>query len=121
LQRKFGTEAPVDTELERLVAERILDDARFAEAFVRMHRQRAHGPLRILHELAQRGVGAALAESIVEPRSADWVELASRWRARRFGEALPTGAKEWQRQARQLQSRGFSTEQVRAALREPRG
>jgi regulatory protein len=117
LLRKFGNDAPVDAELEQLAADGLLDETRFIEAFVRMHRTRGHGPQRILHELARRGVNAELAEAIVEPHDAQWVDLARRWRERRFGAAVPRASADWQRQARHLQSRGFSTDQVRRALR----
>ena len=119
LLKKLGKELPIDHEIERLVAEGLLDDARFAEAFVRMHRRRGHGPHRILHELNQRGIAEELAEAAVDPRSPEWIELARAWRVRRFGSALPRAAADWQRQARHLQARGFSAEQVRRVMREP--
>lgn len=119
LRQKFGTAPLLDEELDRLQAEGLLSDERFAEAFVRMHRNRGHGPLRILHELAQRGVTTELAEACVDPRSPEWIDLARQWRERRFGQALPTAAPDKQRQARHLQSRGFSMEQVNRAFRPP--
>jgi regulatory protein len=120
LARKFGHDAEtIEAELERLTAERLLDDTRFTESFIRMHCRKGHGPLRILQELARRGVSSELAEGLVDPRGAEWTERARAWRARRFGAAEPTAAADWQRQARHLQSRGFSTEQVRRALRAP--
>ncbi|MFM7273559.1 MAG: regulatory protein RecX [Gammaproteobacteria bacterium] len=119
LRQRFGTSPLIDEELDRLESESLLDDARFAEAFVRMHRNRGHGPLRILHELAPRGVATDLAEACVEPRSPEWIALARQWRERRFGESPPDSAAERQRQARHLQSRGFSMEQVNRAFRPP--
>lgn len=119
LLQKFGSAAPLDEALEQLLTDGLLDDARFAEAFVRMHRNRGHGPQRILHELSQKGVDSAIAEACVEPRSAEWVELLRRIRARRFGEAPPASSAEWQRQARHLQSRGFSVEHIRRSMRDP--
>jgi regulatory protein len=117
LRQKFGTAPPIDQELERLLAEGLLDDNRFAEAFVRMHRNRGHGPQRILHELSQKGVDAAIAEACVEPRSAEWVGLAARWRSRRFGETIPTERAEWQKQGNHLLTRGFTVEQIRRVLK----
>ena len=113
---RFGKEAPVEPELERLLADGLLSDARFAEIFVRMHRNKGHGPLRVLRELEQRGVAVALAEVAVDARSRDWHELARAWKERRFGTEPPASAAEWQRVARQLQQRGFSSDQVRFAL-----
>jgi regulatory protein len=85
-----------------------------------MHRNRGHGPQRILHELSQKGVDAEIAEACVESRSTEWIELLRRIRARRFGEEAPASSSEWQRQARHLQSRGFTAEQIRRAMRDPR-
>lgn len=120
LLQKFGSGAPIEPELSRLQDEGLLDDARFAEAFVRMHRNRGHGPQRILHELSQKGVDAVIAEACVEPRSAEWITQLRAIRARRFGDDPPASTAEWQRQARHLQSRGFSPEQIRRAMRESR-
>jgi regulatory protein len=117
LIRKLGSTAPVDEVLQQLSAERLLDEDRFIEAFIRAHRRKGHGPLRILNELNQRGIPADVAEAAVDPRDPGWIELARTWRARRFGDTPPRAAADWQRQARHLQSRGFSTEQVRHALR----
>lgn len=117
LLQKLGTAPQLDEELERLQSEGLLDDARFAEAFVRMHRNRGHGPQRILHELAQKGVDAEIAEACVDPRSGEWIELAARWRARRFGETILRDRAEWQRQVKHLLSRGFTAEQVRRVLK----
>jgi regulatory protein len=113
---RFGKEAPVEAELERLLADGLLSDARFAETFVRAHRNRGHGPLRILRELEQCGVTTELAEAAVDARSRNWHELARAWKQRRFGEEKPASAADWQRVARQLQRRGFTLEQVRYAL-----
>ena len=103
--------------LEQLAMEGLLSDARFSEAFVRMHKGRGHGPLRVLRELELRGIDAELAAASVDARGEHWCELASHWRQRRFGEALPRSAEQWQREARYLLQRGFSSEQIRVALR----
>ena len=116
LLARFGKEAPVEPELERLLAEGLLSDARFAETFVRTHRNRGHGPLRILRELEQRGVAGELAAAAVDARSRDWHQLARAWKRRRFGEQTPGSAADWQRVARHLQQRGFTPEHIRFAL-----
>ncbi len=118
LLARFGAQAPIAPELERLADEGLLSEARYIEAFVRMHRNRGHGPLRILRELELCGVDAGRAEAGVEPGAREWYELARAWRVRRFGAGVPDTAAQWQKQARHLQQRGFSGEQVRHALRD---
>ncbi|MBK6581765.1 MAG: regulatory protein RecX [Gammaproteobacteria bacterium] len=118
LVARFGSQAPIDPELERLAGEGLLSESRYIEAFVRMHRNRGHGPLRILRELERRGVEPGRAEAGVEPGAREWYELARAWRLRRFGAGAPASAAEWQKQSRHLQQRGFSGEHIRHALRD---
>jgi regulatory protein len=96
--------------------ERMVDDARYAEHYVAWHAGRGQGPVRIAHELRELGVADKIVEDAVESGSAAWRERCLRVRRRRFGSEAPQEWKERARQARFLQYRGFSAEQVRAAL-----
>ena len=100
----------------QLVVERFVDDARYAGHYVAWHAERGHGPLRIAHELAELGVAGDLVASAVAARDEAWLARCAKVRRRRFGEEPPDEWKERARQARFLQYRGFSAEQVRAAL-----
>ena len=111
-----GYQPPVvDEALEGLEAERLLDDARFTESFVRSHAGRGQGPRRIRQELAATGVAAALIEQGLE-EGPDWAQLARDTRRRKFGDEAPADWAERGRQARFLQYRGFSTDHIRSAL-----
>jgi regulatory protein len=104
--------------LDALVAENLLSDERFAESFVRARADRGQGPLRIRRELGERGVGAGVAEQALAAADADWDELARGVRAKRFGAAVPGDYPGRARQMRFLHYRGFTEEQIRAALGE---
>ncbi len=93
-----------------------VSDSRFAEEFVRDRLSRGFGPLRIRAELKERGVSEDLAASWLEEDAVDWYAQAERTRCKRFGTELPAGLRERARQARFLQYRGFSSEQIRAVL-----
>jgi regulatory protein len=99
-----------------LVAERLLSETRFVEQFIRQHAGRGHGPLRIRGELRERGVPEADIEAGLDAASEDWIAVAREVRRRRFGLSPPGDYPERARQARFLQYRGFSAEQIRAAL-----
>lgn len=116
LVARFGRDAPIDEVLQRLRDEGLQSDQRFAEAFVRAQRQRGRGPLRILHELAGRGIERELAAACVDASAPEWAEAARAWKCRRYGEARIGSAAERSRIARQLQQRGFGTAQIRFAL-----
>jgi regulatory protein len=99
-----------------LVAERLLSESRFVEQFIRQHAGRGHGPARIRAELRERGVPEAEIEAGLDAATEDWAALARDVRRRRFGVSPPGDYAVRARQARFLQYRGFSNEQIRAAL-----
>jgi len=102
--------------VEALVAERLLSESRFVEQFIRQHAGRGHGPVRIRAELRERGTAQDEVEAGLEAATEDWVALARDTRRRRFGVSPPGDYAERARQARFLQYRGFTAEQIRAAL-----
>ena len=105
-----------DEVLDRLQQERFLDEARFAEQFVRSRTGRGQGPAKIRAQLLQRGVGDSLIDTALAKAECDWVVLAAAARRKRFGAASPGAYRERARQARFLKSRGFEYGQIQAAL-----
>jgi regulatory protein len=116
LERRGYPVGVVAAVVEGLVAERLLSERRFVEQFIRQHAGRGHGPVRIRAELRERGVPEAEVEAGLEAAGEDWVAVAREARRRRFGLSPPGDYAERARQARFLQYRGFSHEQIRAAL-----
>ena len=102
--------------VSELEDERLVNDGRFVEAAIASRVGRGQGPLRIALELRQLGVAAALIAAAVDNHSADWTARAQAVRRRRFGPVVPTTVAERTRQARFLLYRGFTADQVRAAL-----
>jgi len=94
----------------------LVSDHRFAEAFVRGHAARGHGPIRIRYELRELGVASELIESSLKTQDFDWSELATRVRSRKFGDEPPDNYAGRAKQMRFLQYRGFATDQIRAAF-----
>jgi regulatory protein len=105
--------APVLDELERSGA---LADARFTDMFVRSRVAKGQGPQRIRAELAQRGIADVEADAVLRGTEVDWRETIRAVRRKRFGPELPRDYAARAKQARFLQYRGFSSEQIRAAL-----
>ncbi len=103
--------------LERLITDGLLSDARFAESFVNARIQRGNGPVKIQIELKQRGVDDAIIKQYLNTQETNWYEQACRVRCKRFGETLPSEYEQRIRQARFLQQRGFTHEQINRALK----
>lgn len=116
LREKGHPQESVDSVLAELQQERLLDDTRFADALIASRIGRGQGPMRLLAELRERGVAEAIAEQALAEAECDWTALAATVRRKRFGAAAPADYPQHAKQARFLQYRGFTSEQIRHAL-----
>ena len=115
LTHRGYSEEPVAQTIEELVAEGVLNDARYAEHYVSYHADRGEGPLRIEAELREMGVPAELIQAALDA-GPDWKIRARDVRMRRFGSEVPETWPQKAKQGRFLQYRGFSSDHIRAAL-----
>ena len=118
LAQKLATRgfAPADIEslLDRLAAQRLQSDSRFAEAYVRARAGRGYGPQRIRAELRERGLTAELIDhALAAQPAADTPRIDDIWR-RKYAGRLPADYRERARQMRFLQQRGFSLADIHA-------
>jgi regulatory protein len=118
LQAKGYAAQAVEAALVRLVADNLLSDVRFAEAFVHSRYQRGAGPQKIRAELRARGIDAGLIDASIEVYNERWQTLVSEVRERKYGAAAPADFRERSRQMRFLQQRGFTAEQIARAFRD---
>ena len=120
LSRKLAGHGSAD-EVAEIIARMgelgLQSDQRFAEAWVRSKAGR-FGAARLRNELARRGVDRELVDEALagECVESELERARTVWRAR-FG-APPADAREWARQARFLQTRGFATDLIRKLLKE---
>jgi len=113
--RDFDPDA-IDVAIDTLVCEGLISDDRFASVFIASRVRKGQGPIRIRGELKQRGVADDLIALHLEQADTDWVELARGVRDRKYGSNRSSEYRDRARQSRFLQYRGFSGEQIRAAL-----
>ena len=120
LERKLGVRgfepAVVAQVLDGLTRDRLLEEDRFVESFIRARARKGQGPMRIRGDLAQRGVDDGSVSAGLANAPCDWGALAAEVRTKRFGAAAPADFRERARQAKFLQYRGFDADQIRAAL-----
>lgn len=110
------TRSAADTAVDGLRKERLVDDGRYAEHLVVYHANRGRGPVGIAHRLREAGVPADTIAAVVDAHGPDWRRRCAEVRRKRFGAKLPATWAEKGRQARFLTQRGFSADQVRAAV-----
>jgi regulatory protein len=106
-------------QLTRLTQNGLQDDGRFAEAYINHRAGRGYGPVKIRMELGLRGVDGPLAETTFTALEIDWVErVQAAWR-KKFSHC-PTNYAEHAKQARFLQYRGFTSDQIARVLNSDR-
>jgi regulatory protein len=107
--------AEVDQVLDALERDKLLSDERYAATLTRTRAER-FGDARVRFDLKSSGVKQETADrAVASLKGTELVRARAVW-TRRFGE-LPTSPQERARQARFLQSRGFSAETIGKVLR----
>ena len=101
--------------VERLIAEKLVDDSRYVDNFLTQHAARGQGPLRIRQELRHAGLSGPLVEDAISAYP-DWIEGARRARIKKFGTRPPAAPADRARQMRFLGYRGFTSAEIRGAL-----
>jgi regulatory protein len=103
----------VNEVLDELVVEGWQSDERFAREYSRMRIRKGNGPLRIQHELRERGIEHAPLDDFIQDLYSDWDALIEHVHRKRFGDTLLNTYPERAKRARFLQYRGFTPEQIR--------
>jgi regulatory protein len=111
-----GTPEDIETVLTTLAASGLQSDARFAESYVRSQAARL-GAARLRQTLRNKGVATELvAAELGRTELPDELERARAVWRKKFA-APPADAREWARQARFLQGRGFAVDVIRRLLK----
>ncbi len=116
LSEKGYSSACVNAVLDRLEAEHLQSDERYAEEFVAQRIRRGLGPLRIAAELRDKGISEELIAAWVETNDSAWSRRMAVVAAGRFGDAAATDRRELAKRARFLEYRGFPAELIRHYL-----
>ena len=114
----LGTPEEIDAVLADMEASQLQSDNRTAENYLRSNASRL-GASRLRHTLKTRGVAPEMIEEqLAQAELPEEIDRARAAWSRKFS-AAPSNPKEWARQARFLQSRGFAGDVVRRLLKQP--
>ena len=116
LNKRFPETLPIiEAVIEKLVANNILNDERFAEMYLNSRARKGFGPKKIEIELNSKKVDSLLiANAIAEYES--WVENAKNELFKKFKGIKPTDYKSKMKQKQFLFNRGFNTQIIEQIL-----
>lgn len=112
IQRGYPAEA-VATALEQLVAERLLDERRYAEIYASSRADKGYGPLRIARELRERGIPDELTNAVITALDEFWIPKLRELHRKRFKSQIPADAASRMQQTRVLRQHGFTLDQIK--------
>jgi len=99
--------ADIATVLDELVQQKLLNDARFTEEYVRMRVRRGFGPLRIREELHERGISTEIITESLFNSNFDWQELAKETFLKKFAGKSASSLSDKAAMMRYLQYKGY--------------
>jgi len=106
----------IDRALSHLVECGYLDDHRLIKDLIEKHVRKKHGPTIIKQEIRQKGFPQELVEQALEKVDVDWYAMARELKVSKFGDEMPSEAKEKNKHIRYLQYKGFSMDMIFEAL-----
>lgn len=109
-------QAEIEAAIDFCLQHHYLDDLRYAKSQVRQHVFKGNGERRIRQELAQKAIESPVIETALIEESQDWFELAKRAAQKKFKGYKANNSKEYAKQVRFLQYRGYSFDQIEYAL-----
>ena len=117
LKARNDDDEAIEAVLLQLKVERLQSDERFTESYVHHRVNAGIGPVKIRHELRQKGIDESLADVALGAMSDQWDAMMRAQRERKYGLDIPHDYGARMKQARFLQNRGFSPESVMRLFR----
>jgi len=114
-ERYEETELIADV-VRQLSEDNLVSDSRFAEMYIRSRIGRHFGPIKIKNDLRERGVSEDDISFALKEANQNWLQLIQELSKKKYGNTLPSEAKETAKRLRFFQSRGFDTDCIRSVV-----
>ncbi len=116
LALKGYEEADIEAAINFCLDHNYLDDLRYAKSQIRQHVYKGHGERRIRQELTQKRVAESVIDEAMAQEPQDWFELAKLSAEKKFKGIKAKDQKEYAKQVRFMQYRGYRFDQISYAL-----
>ena len=111
LIKKFDNAQLVEKTLTKLEDNNLINDTRFAEAYISMRKRKGFGPKKIFFELKEKGIPDLFARKIIEEEGG-WAETASKTFFKKFKDGISDDFKINLKQRNFLQNKGFGFKEI---------
>ena len=112
---RYENTVQIDIVLEKLVSNNLINDSRFAEAYVINRKRKGFGPKKIIFELISKGITESIANEVVEIEGG-WIEAARSAFKKKYKDATSIETKEKLKQKNFLQNRGFGFKEIESVF-----
>ena len=112
---RYENTEQINIVLDKLVSNNLINDSRFAEAYVLNRKRKGFGPKKIIFELISKGVKESIANEVVEIEGG-WIEAARSAFKKKYKDDQNIETKEQLKQKTFLQNRGFSFKEIESVF-----
>ncbi len=112
---RYENTEQINVVLEKLVSNNLINDSRFAEAYVLNRKRKGFGPKKIIFELISKGVKESIANEVVEIEGG-WIEAAKSAFKKKYKDDQNIETKEQLKQKTFLQNRGFGFKEIESVF-----
>ena len=112
---RYENTVQIDIVLEKLVSNNLINDSRFAEAYVINRKRKGFGPKKIIFELISKGITESIANEVVEIEGG-WIEAARSAFKKKYKDVSNIETKEKLKQKNFLQNRGFGFKEIESVF-----
>ena len=112
---RYDNTEQINIVLEKLVSNNLINDSRFAEAYVLNRKRKGFGPKKIIFELISKGVKESIANEVVEIEGG-WIEAARSAFKKKYKDDQNIETKEQLKQKTFLQNRGFGFKEIESVF-----
>lgn len=115
LHNKFRNTDEIDEVIKKLVANNIINDARFTEHYLNSRKRRGFGSKKISYELLSKGINESIIDEVLR-NTDDWNELAKKEFNKKYKDGPSDDFKIRSKQKNFLLNRGFSFEEIESVF-----
>ena len=112
---RFDSNELIQTTLDKLESNNLLNELRFAEAYVRNRKRKGFGPKKILYELSTKGVKESVSNQVILDEGS-WDKVAKAAFTKKFKNGPSEEIKQKLKQKNFLQNRGFGFKEIESVF-----